>query len=218
MLESTRPAQFDDLRYQAMLYAAGEMDSVAAEAFETKLGADKNAQQALVQAVQMAGLLDGQCYAPNPGYRDAVRATVLAEKRPARHRRAAMLWLSGTCAAAIALIAIGSNWQREPARKSPPQPAFVQANPPLLEPQPATPSEPAPKARAQLAANPPAVQPVEPAEIEDTLGAAETWAELTNYERLRKVLEFELRRKLRMRLHPDDFRIQGPLRPSQLLE
>jgi hypothetical protein len=218
MLETTRPAPVEDLRFQAMLYAAGEMDSVTAQAFETRLETDPNAQQALVQAVQMAGLLDGRSYAPDPGYRDAVRATVRAKSRPVRRQRSALLWVSGTCAAAMALLTIGSLLQREPANKAP-QPKFVQAEPPRNEPLP--PVEITPKAKTQIAANPPAIQPeerTEPAELEDALGAAEAWAELTNYERLRKVLEFELRRKLRMRLYPDDFRIQGQLTPSQMVE
>jgi hypothetical protein len=198
MLETNRTAAFDDLRYQAMLYAAGEMEPRAAEAFENKLGTDADAQRALVQAVQMAGLLSGRSHTPDPAYRDAVRASVFAGKKRSR-RRSRALWLTGSCAAALALIAVGF---RGPGY-TPPSAEVALAPAVPIEPAPATLPDVAPA--VPLVQAPRVADPEEnrdAADAEDALGAAEAWAELTNYERLRKVLEYELRRKLRLRMQP----------------
>jgi hypothetical protein len=219
MHDSTRPAQFDDLRHQAMLYAAGEMDARAAEDFENNLGTDVDVQQALVQAVHMAGLLDGRSYAPNPAYREVVRASVNKVGLRARRRRVARLWLTGACAAALVGLAVMYLRQREPEQPSSPA-QLAKANPELKQPQRALPDVSAAKRDNQPAVVPQQAGPEEKAdavEFEDTLGAAETWAQLSNSERLRKVLEYELRRRMRMRLNPDDFRILREL-PFQSIE
>lgn len=201
MLETNKTTAFDALRYQAMLYAAGEMDPRAAEAFENQLGTDADAQQALVQVVQMAGLLSGRSHTPNPAYRDAVRASVFTEKKRSR-RRSRTMWLSGSCAAALVLILIAF---RGPGNTPSPT-AVARAPAAPIEPAPGMLPNVAPAApEAPLVQAPRIAEPEEirdAADAEDALGAAEAWAELTNYERLRKVLEYELRRKLRLRMQP----------------
>ena len=98
MFESARHAKLEpDLRYQAMLYAAGEMDPIAAAAFESLLGTEADVQQALIQAVQLAGLLDGRNPVPSPAYRSVVRKTLFGANRRRRSR-----WLKAACAGAAA--------------------------------------------------------------------------------------------------------------------
>src|SRR5687768_5455747 len=92
----------DDLRYQAMLYAAGEMSQPLAEVFEARLSSDASAQEALISAVQLAGLLNGKTYVPDPSYRVSVRSTVFACRQRLLRRNARLLWLATGSAAAIA--------------------------------------------------------------------------------------------------------------------
>lgn len=72
----------DELAYQAMLYASGELDGAQETAFEQLLAEDQAAREALWQAVQNTLLLEGQAAAgPDPAYRARVRQRLRQRRR-----------------------------------------------------------------------------------------------------------------------------------------
>ena len=218
MHEPAQPTQqCNDLRYQAILYAAGEMHPTAAEAFETRLGSDADAQHALVQAVQLAGLLDGRSYTPDPAYRDAVRETVLAGCR--KRRRSTLLWIGSACAAAVALVAIWLPLQRNAATNKsfavlPPEHAIVPST--KEKATSVAINESANRADSHVAAAP-APDADDATDAEETLAPDDGSIELSIAERLRLFLENEQRRQLRLRLLPGDLRIER-LPPPEVVE
>lgn len=217
MCELRTPGSMDDeLRQQALLYAAGEMEPGAAADFEDRLGNDADAQKALVQAVQLAALLDGREYAPDPAYRAAVRECAFAARADSRRRRR---WIAASLASAAAIaIAIGVVWHRESNQGMLPGKSIAVVQTDAIAPAcEAQPTQPEPIALM------PKSMPNEPdakahPDFEDALNAAETWAQLSNSERLRKVLEYELRRRLRISLPVEDFRIKKQPPPTELFE
>jgi hypothetical protein len=69
------------LAFQAFLYASGEMDGPEAALFETRLGEDQAARDALCQAVQLSYPQAGPfSLQPDPAYREQVRRRV--QRRP----------------------------------------------------------------------------------------------------------------------------------------
>ncbi len=220
MFEIPQPTQQrEDLQYQALLYAAGELNPAAAETFEARLGSDADAQQALVQVVQLAGLVDGRSYIPDPAYRSAVRQVVLAERRSWHRRLATWLALSGACAAAIALIATGISAKQTLVGNAPsvsPHSEVAQSNSAPLVVTPAVPqiAESAPNPTPGLLAK----QPDDAAaanDTEDTVGAA-NWSEFANPVWLHKYLLDQQRRQLR--LLANDLNIEQLPPPPELLE
>lgn len=201
----------DALRQQAMLYAAGEMDPNTAEAFESRLGTDCHAQQALVQAVQLVGLVAGREYRPDPSYRSAVRNSLAEMKRPSRRR----FWLTGVSTLAVGLLAVWF-FQRPTAPlglKPANQPSeWAQARPPQTLPT----TSAAIDSDRELRPASPAPDVLDASELDELFGSADSWAELSHIERLQKFAEIEQRRKLRIPLRAEDFRIERPMPTPQM--
>lgn len=201
----------DALRQQAMLYAAGEMDPNAAEAFESRLGTDCHAQQALVQAVQLAGLVVGREYRPDPSYRSAVRSSLAEMKRPSRKR----FWLTGVSTLAVCLLAVWF-FQRPTAplglKLANQRSEWAQAH----SPRPLPTTSVVIDFQRELRPASPDPDAVDAAELDELFGSADSWAELSHVEWLRRFAEFEQRRKLRMPLRAEDFRIERPKPAPQM--
>ena len=93
----------DELVRQALLYAAGELEAAEADAFERRLGGEPAAQEALIDAVQLAALLGGPRASPSTDRRSAVRDRCLPRPRAGRHFfRAAGLGLVATLLLSVA--------------------------------------------------------------------------------------------------------------------
>src|SRR5690348_14391071 len=111
MRETPGTASDDALLGQALLYAGGELDGPAAQAFEKSLELDQAARDALCAAVELASAADGRApAAPDPAYRAAVRRRLrpAAWRRllgPRTYRGHPLLW-SGLGAAAALLLAV----------------------------------------------------------------------------------------------------------------
>jgi hypothetical protein len=77
------------LTFQALLYVSGELPGAATTAFETRLGEDQAARDALCQAVQLAHAAPGGLTPrPDPAYRQQVHQRL-------RPRRGLWPWLTG---------------------------------------------------------------------------------------------------------------------------
>lgn len=75
----------DDLAFQALLYASGELDDGEAFAFEERLGVDQAARDALCEAVEISQALNGSLSAaPDPAYRARVRQRLSQRRRHGR--------------------------------------------------------------------------------------------------------------------------------------
>jgi hypothetical protein len=133
----------DDSRL-AMLYAAGELDEVAAAAFERRLADDQTARDALCAAVRLRSALDDSAEpVPDPAYRKRVRQRLRASGTWRRvtsrtgYRWQPVLWsLAGAAAAALVLsISVAPRRADSPASQSPvvadeaPEPPHVPATP-----------------------------------------------------------------------------------------
>jgi hypothetical protein len=77
------------LTFQALLYAGGELEGVEKTAFETRLGEDQAAREALCQAIQLThAQAGGEAPQPDPTYRERVHHQL-------RPRGGLWPWLTG---------------------------------------------------------------------------------------------------------------------------
>jgi hypothetical protein len=162
----------------ALLYANGELDAPESAAFESRLGEDQSAREALCQAVQLTqGLGGARPPAPSPAYRDRVRRGLANPARPRRWWHALLrpraypghpaAWLAAGALAA-SLLLLGGQFAQGPA------------------PGPAAGAVPRPAAQA------------EPAPATEQAGEmARIWADLHTPEHLERVRADEQRRKHR---------------------
>jgi hypothetical protein len=183
MRETPGPGAGETLLCQALLYAGGELEGPAAQAFEKRLESDQAARDALCSAVELAQALGGGPPAgPDPAYRARVRRRL---RPPAWHRLLGrqnyrghpLLWTGLGAAAALLLAVAVAAVARHPDDTAPPTaPAAVAA--PAAEPALAEAPRPS------------------PAEV------ADVWAELHNHQHLAKAHEDEMRRRSRSESRP----------------
>jgi hypothetical protein len=177
MRDTPGPGPNEDLLCQAVLYARGELEPLAAEAFEKRLGCDQAARDALCAAVELAQAAGGRApAAPGAAYRAAVRRRL----RPPAWRRLVgrhsyrghpLLWTGlGAAAALLLAVAVGGAF-RHPAEPAPDRPAAEVT--------------PAPRVAEAEPDRPPAAD------------VADVWAELHDHRHLAKAHEEEMRRKNR---------------------
>jgi hypothetical protein len=110
----------------ALRYAAGELDPAEVEMFESRLGGDQEARDALAEAVRLSAAASGVAEpTPDPLLREAVRErlrptwwTRLLPRRPYRGHPAAWVGLGGLSAALLA-VGIMSFQSEEPTVRSP---------------------------------------------------------------------------------------------------
>jgi anti-sigma-K factor RskA len=117
------------LAWQALLYAAGELEGAEEAAFELRLAGDQALREALCQATRMLGALESRApLRPSPGYRQAVRAELRPSmsfwqklKAPHAYPGHPFLWgLAG--AAASLLLMVGLGRLSETSSNKPPSP------------------------------------------------------------------------------------------------
>jgi hypothetical protein len=173
------------LAHEALLYAGGELDAAAADAFESRLADDPLTQDALVEAVQLSQLLTGGPLRPDPAYRDRVRSRVLSRPATRYFRRAAALAIACGLLLAVALALPSDRAQRRSTA-----PLLVQQAPPSSPIVHATPTH-RDEDHSQAAI------------VEDETEMLETaleWAEMADCgEHLQRTWDEELRRKARHR-------------------
>jgi len=175
------------LAFQALLYATGELDGPKAAQFETRLGEDQAARQALCHAVQLAhspAALDA--LRPDPAYRDRVRQRVLNPQsgwRRLLRKRAypghPVAWAGlGAAAAVLIMVGISQGLHFGPA----PAARVTEQPPGRIEDK----AGPAQKPLA-LRPRPPKPSPVQQAAASSAL-EARVWAELQTHMQWRKRL------------------------------
>jgi len=172
MRDTPGPGPDEGLLYQAVLYAGGELEAHAAEAFEKRLESDQAARDALCRAVELAQAPAG----PGAAYRAAVRRRL----RPPAWRRLLgrhsyrghpFLWTGLGAAAALLLVAaLGVGFRR------------------AAEPEAARPAAEVTPAPQVAEAEPDRPPPTDVADV---------WAELHDHRHLAKAHEEEMRRKNR---------------------
>jgi hypothetical protein len=197
MRETPGPGAGDALLRQALLYAGGDLEGPAVEAFENLLESDQAARDALCSAVELARALGG---GPPAGPDRAYRAAVRRRLRPAAWRRLLgrhsyrghpLLWGGLGAAAALLLVAAVAAVDRHPGESAPRAVPAADAAP---DPEPALAEAPHPS----------------PADV------ADVWAELHNHQHLAKAHADEMRRKSRAdsrSLQDEERRIRPPGHP-----
>lgn len=130
----------EDLAFQALLYASGELDDGAAFAFEERLGVDQAARDALCEAVEISQALNGNLsVSPDPAYRARVRQRLNQRRRHGRLQSRSTtpwghpaFWVAlGAILAVILMALFGHLLITLPAEKKPsPTPPEKPAAPP----------------------------------------------------------------------------------------
>jgi anti-sigma-K factor RskA len=98
------------LPWQAILYACGELDQSAEQAFDRRLGDDQAVRETLCRAVRLAR--QSKAGRPNPAYRAGVRARLLPAARPRGWKSAARSGRGRAilCGLAVAMAVIAASW------------------------------------------------------------------------------------------------------------
>jgi hypothetical protein len=86
MREGLSETAGDDLSFQALLYASGELEGEELAAFEEKLSLDQSARDALAQAVELSLTMEGKA---DQGPEPEVRARIRQRLRQRRRKRLA---------------------------------------------------------------------------------------------------------------------------------
>ena len=175
----------DELVRRALQYAAGELDTAAAESFESRLRDEPAAQAALIDAVQLAALLAGRPAVPSPDYRTVVRQRCFRRAPFARHFcRAAGFGLVAALLAAVTVDPSGHGSRRVHSSLH---------DGPLIACGPAASDVSGALAASGNAAND---------DDDDMLETALEWAELSNCgDHLQRAWDDETRRRSRDRRH-----------------
>jgi hypothetical protein len=180
-----------------MLFAAGELDGLAAAGFEAQLATDPAAQEALIQAVALHELLTGPPRPPRKDYRAVVRQQVTARRswwnRLAGRRistgHPAAWGLLGAAAAALLFLVLPSGAPDLP-------PPVDSASLPVVGVV-AVPPEPAVVGEEETTV---VIAVPEPESATDN--PAEVWADLTNMDHLQRAHEEHMRRRTRSTERP----------------
>jgi hypothetical protein len=145
MTDATPPAGSPDdaLAAHALLFASGLLRGDEADAFESRLGEDQAARDALCQAVQR--LRGPAAQGPNPSYRQRVRERL--RKRAVRVRPAVWGWLG---AAAAVLLVLGLAWPSATDLTEGPGPVAEQVSPAPTKPAAAPEAEEAHADQAKI--------------------------------------------------------------------
>jgi anti-sigma-K factor RskA len=193
-------ARYDNLAWQALLYASGELDAAQTADFEHRLGNDQEAREALTVAVQLAQIPGASStVAPSPAYRQRVHqqlergTTFWGNPWGKRAYRGHPLFWSLAGAAVMALLIVGIG-------QSAPRSATEHAT--------------------KSTADSPAAEPddVESSQVASSMEEAYIWADLSQNDHLLKAHDEETRRRLRTDewhrlLRSDARRSRSPMNP-----
>jgi anti-sigma factor RsiW len=187
-----------NLAVSALAYVCGELSPQARAAFERRLADDPAACEALSEAVQLLGLLDGQTpMRPTPAYRVAVRHRLAPPAAPGRLTGSSAWWQSlGVGVLAVLAVCVCLAWpvpQPQPqaigqrfgnGQDSPRLPSMSQQSVPVRE---------STVTQTTTAAPQPATHQPDPDEL-----LVSVWADLSNSEHLQKARLAHQRRQQRI--------------------